>query len=122
MFFHTVSIQRYGGAEGVRDAGALEAAVGRPWSASFGEDHYPTPFSKAAALCESIVRRHAFVDGNKRTAVASAAYLLSTFGYGLEAGQKELEDFVVGVAEGNTDIEEMARWLEDHAERQGAAP
>ena len=122
MFFHTVSVQRYGGAEGVRDVGALEAAVERLWASSFGEEHFPTPFEKAAALCESIIRQHPFVDGNKRTAVASAAYLLSTFGYELEAEQRELEDFAVGVAEGNMGTEEMARWFEEHAERWGEVP
>jgi death on curing protein len=47
---------------------------------------------------EPIIRRHPFIDGNKRTATASASYLLSTFGYEVEAEQQELEDFAVSVA------------------------
>ena len=64
---------------------------------------------------ESIIRRHPFVDGNKRTATASAVYLLSTFGYELEAEQKELEDFAVNVAEGAVEFENIALWFEEHA-------
>jgi death-on-curing family protein len=79
LFFHTVSIELYGGSEGVRDRESLHAAIERPWQASFGREHFSSPFEKAAALMESIIRRHPFVDGNKRTATASASYLPSTF-------------------------------------------
>ncbi|MEJ7819370.1 MAG: type II toxin-antitoxin system death-on-curing family toxin [Rubrobacteraceae bacterium] len=115
LFFHTASIKRYGGSAGVRDEESLLAAIERPWQASFGHEHFGTPFEKAAALMESIIRRHPFVDGNKRTATASATYLLSTFGYKLRAGQKDLEDFAVNVAEGAFKTENIALWFEDHA-------
>jgi death-on-curing protein len=88
LFFHTVSIELYGGSEGVRDRESLLAAIECPWQASFGREHFPSPFEKAAALMESIIRRHPFVDGNKRTATASASYLLSTFGLAVEAEQR----------------------------------
>jgi prophage maintenance system killer protein len=42
----------------MRDLDSLRAAVARPWGTSFGRDHFPTPFDKAAALAESIIRRH----------------------------------------------------------------
>ena len=115
LFFHTVSIERYGGSEGVRDEESLLAALERPWQASFGQKHFASPFEKAAALMESIIRRHPFIDGNKRTAMASAVYLVSTFGYEVEAEQRELEDFAVGVAEGGVEFEDIALWFEGHA-------
>jgi death-on-curing protein len=117
LFFHTVSIEQYGGSEGVRDRESLLAAIERPWQASFGQDHFPSPFEKAAALMESIIRRHPFVDGNKRTATASASYLLSTFGLKVEAEQRELEDFAVSVAERNVEIEELVLWFETHSHK-----
>ncbi len=117
LFFHTVSIELYGGAEGVRDEEGLLAAIERPWQASFGREHFASPFEKAAALMESILRRHPFVDGNKRTATASASYLLSTFGYEVEAEQQDLEDFAVSVAEGNLQTVESALWFERHSRR-----
>lgn len=117
IFFHTVSIQEYGGSEGVRDEESLLAALERPWQASFGREHFASPFEKAAALMESIIRRRPFVDGNKRTATASASYLLSTFDYEVEAEQQNLEDFAVTVAEGGLEIAEIALWFEDHSRK-----
>jgi death-on-curing protein len=114
LFFHTASIGPYGGSEGVRDEGALLAAIERPWQASFGQEHFASPFAKAAALMESIIRRLPLVDGNKRTGTASAAYLLSTFGYEVQAEQEELEDFAVGVAVGDLETEDIALWFEEH--------
>jgi death-on-curing protein len=98
----------------VRDEESLRAAIERPWQASFGQEHFVSPFEKAAALMESIIRRHPFVDGNKRTGIASASYLLSTFGYEVEAEQKELEDFAVSVAQGTVEPEDIAPWFERH--------
>jgi len=116
LFAHTVLIERYGGAEGVRDVESLKAAIERPWGASFGQEHFPGPFRKAAALCESLIRRRPFVDGNKRTGVTMGSYLLSTFGYEVEATQQELEDFGVDVAQGTLDTDQISRWFENHAE------
>ena len=116
LFAHTVLIERYGGSEGVRDPGSLEAAIERPWGSSFGREHFPGPHEKAAALCESLIRRRPFVDGNKRTGVTMGAYLLSTFGYELEAAQQELEDFGVDAARGVLDTGQIIRWFEDHSE------
>lgn len=115
LFLHTVAVEAFGGSEGVRDPESLHAAATRPWGSSFGRDHFPTPFDKAAALAESIIRRHPFIDGNKRTAMYAAAYLLETFEYELEADQQELEDFAVSVAEGNVESAKIALWFESHA-------
>jgi death-on-curing protein len=114
LFFHTVAIQQYGGAEGVRDRGALEAAIARPWMAFGGTDAFPTPFDKAAAICESIINRHPFVEGNKRTGISAGAYLLSTFGLELEVKPKELEDVTVDVAVGRMGLEDLSAWFEAH--------
>jgi len=116
LFAHTVLIERYGGAEGVRDPESLKAAIERPWGSSFGQEHFPGPFRKAAALCESLIRRHPFMDGNKRTGVTMGSYLLSTFGCEVEAAQQELEDFGVDVAQGMFDTGRISVWFEDHAE------
>lgn len=121
VFLHTVSVEAFGGSEGVRDLGSLRAAVARPWQASFGQEHFPSPFEKAAALAESLIRRHPFVDGNKRTAMYAASYLLSTFGYEVEAEQQELEDFAVSVAVGELETEGIARWFENHV-REARTP
>ena len=115
LFLHTVAVEAFGGSEGVRDAESLRAAVARPWGSSSGRDHFPTPFGKAAALAESMIRRHPFIDGNKRTAMYAAAYLLETFGYEPQAEQQDLEDFAVSIAVGDMGTTDIARWLESHS-------
>ena len=117
VFLHTVAIETFGGSEGVRDLESLRAAVARPWDSSFGRDYFPTPFDKAAAVAESIIRRHPFVDGNKRTAMYAAVYLLSKFCYEVEAEQQELEDFAVGVADGSVESDRIAPWFEKHSNK-----
>lgn len=117
LFLHAVAVEAFGGSEGVRDLESLRAAAARPWGSSFGQDHFPTPFDKAAALAESLIRRHPFVDGNKRTAMYAAAYLLSTFGCEMEAEQEELEDFAVSVAVGYLETKAIALWFEKHVRK-----
>lgn len=117
IFLHTVAVEAFGGSEGVRDLESIYATVARPWCASFGRDHFSIPFDKAATLAGSIIRRHPFVDGNKRTAMYAASYLLSTFGYEIEAEQKDLEDFAVSVALEELEAKDIARWFESHARK-----
>lgn len=115
LFLHTVAVGAFGGSEGVRDIESLRAAVERPWGSSFSQEHFPTPLHKAAAIAESIIRRHPFVDGNKRTAMYAAAYLLENAGYTLEAEQQELEEFAVNVAESTLESKHIVTWFEHHA-------
>ena len=75
---HVVLIQRYGGAAGLRDPGALEAALFRPQTG-----HYEDIVAEAAALMESMAINHPFVDGNKRIAFAAADVFLRINGWRL---------------------------------------
>jgi death-on-curing protein len=67
--------------EGVRDRALIESAVGRPFQSAFGNDIYATIVEKGAALFHSLVSNHAFVDGNKRTAVTALDQFLLANGY-----------------------------------------
>ena len=64
---HAAMIDDFGGTEGIRDLGALESAVFRPETG-----YYHGPIEEAAALMESLLQNHPFLDGNKRTAFAAA--------------------------------------------------
>lgn len=105
-----------GAAAGVRDEGAIEAAIARPESAFGGVDFYPTPHAKAAALMESIIQRHPFVDGNKRTGLLSAAFSLDQAGYRLNAPQPKQTEIAVQVAEHRLDVDGLAQWLEENSQ------
>jgi len=117
VWIHSAAIARYGGASGIRDAGSLEAAVARPYTSFGGTEMFLGPFAKAAALMESIIQRHPFVDGNKRTGVASAVYLLRRHDYRLAGvSNAQLVELALDVAAHRMDLDELARWFEDHAE------
>ena len=60
-------IEKFGGADGLRDLGLLESAAARPYQTFGRSDLYPGALEKAAAIIESIIINHPFIDGNKRT-------------------------------------------------------
>ena len=117
VFIHSAAIARYGGASGIRDVGSLEAAVARPYVSFRGQEMFPGPFAKAAALMESVIQRHPFVDCNKRTGAASAVYLLRRRGYRLvRVTNAQLVELSLNVAAYRMNTEELEAWFEDHAE------
>ena len=73
---HNILIDRYGGSKGIRDIGLLESALARPFATFDDKDLYPHPVEKAAAILESVVINHPFVDGNKRIAYTLMRLLL----------------------------------------------
>ena len=77
---HRVLVERYGGTHGLRDMGTLEAAVFRPQSG-----YYADTVEEAAALLESMLINHPFLDGNKRTAFACCDVFLRMNGLRLNA-------------------------------------
>ena len=100
LFIHARLIAETGGLGGVRDLAMLESAVGSP-SASFdGKDLYPDLFSKAAALMESLINNHPFVDGNKRAGITAAALFLRINGFKLDSDPADLERTTLAVAQG----------------------
>ena len=115
LFLHHRLIATTGGSHGIRGLGALQAAVARPQATFDGVELYPELLAKAAALFESLIRNHPFIDGNKRTAVAAAALLLRRNGYRLEAGQEDVHDFTMRMATGAAGQGEARQWLATHA-------
>ncbi|PIZ97229.1 MAG: type II toxin-antitoxin system death-on-curing family toxin [Candidatus Levybacteria bacterium CG_4_10_14_0_2_um_filter_36_16] len=114
---HDNMVSLYGGSHGIRDLGLVESAISRP-KATFGEkDLYPDIFSKAAALFHSLMFNHAFVDGNKRTTITTAARFLNLNGYELKATDREFVDFPLRVENNHLSFEEIAKWLEKHSQK-----
>jgi death-on-curing protein len=115
LFIHARLIEETGGSHGVRDLGSLEAAVARPRATFDGEELYPDLFHKAAALLESLINNHPFVDGNKRTGITAAGLFLRQNSYRLTVSNSELETFTLSVATGQTGVKEIAAWLQTHS-------
>ena len=108
LFFHKQLIERYGGASGIRDAGALESALHRPQTG-----YYDTLVHEAAALLESLVQNHPFEDGNKRVAFAVVDVFLRINGYTITADSKSIYDHIIKLFEERTfDMEHLVPWLQ----------
>jgi len=109
LFFHKQLIERYGGAPGLRDAGALESALHRPQTG-----YYDTLVHEAAALLESLVQNHPFVDGNKRVAFAVVDVFLRINGYSITADSKAIYDHMIKLVEARAfDMEQLVPWLQE---------
>jgi death-on-curing protein len=115
LFLHARLSEETGGSHGLRDLGLLESAAARPQATYGGQDLYPNLFSRAAALMDSLVHNHPFVDGNKRTGITAAALFLVRNGYRLTTINPELEAFTRRVAEARPDMAEIADWLQAHS-------
>jgi death-on-curing protein len=118
LALHAQQIRLFGGAAGVRDLGLLESAVGSAAATFDGAFLNETLFDMAAAYLYGICRNHPFVDGNKRTATATALVFLELNGVWIEADEDEFYELVIGVAEGAVDKAALASFFERHTVRR----
>jgi death on curing protein len=114
LTLHADCIERYGGTLGLRDAGRLSSAVGMP-SATFGGTFlHPTLAEMAAAYLFHVSEAHAFVDGNKRAALAATLAFLSLNGQEIVAEPDDLYDVCLGVKTGAASKSDAAVFIEKH--------
>jgi death-on-curing protein len=108
LFFHKQLIERYGGATGIRDGGALESALHRPQTG-----YYDTIIHEAAALVESLVQNHPFIDGNKRVAFAVVDVFLRINCYKITADSVDIYNHMLNLFETHSfDLEHLVPWLQ----------
>ena len=106
-------IEMFGGLQGVRDKGAVEAAVFRPQTG-----YYNSVEEEAAALMESLGNNHGFLDGNKRIAFTAADVFLRRNGSYLEVGAAEGQAFIEGSMErGEFRFAQILEWIRQHIKR-----
>ncbi len=103
-------IQEWGGLAGIREQGALESAVARPQTG-----YYADLVEEAAALCESLLQNHPFIDGNKRTAITATAVFLRLNDYDLVFVDREMYDWLMNLYE-TSRVSKVAieAWLRVH--------
>lgn len=111
---HRRVLAQSGGATGIRDGGALDAALAQPRMTFDGDDLYPTLVEKTAALGFALIKNHPFIDGNKRSGHAAMEVLLILNGSEIEAPVDEQEAVILAVAAGDMNREEFVRWLRSH--------
>jgi death-on-curing protein len=115
LSLHEAQIRLFGGSSGVRDLGLLQSAMGNVEATLSGVFLHETLFEMAAAYLYGICRNHPFLDGNKRTAVATALAFLDMNGIEVNAEEDEFYDLVIGVAEGRVSKAALAVFLEERA-------
>lgn len=109
---HHMLIERHGGAHGLRDAGALDAALYRPQSG-----YYSDVIAEAAALFESMTMNHPFVDGNKRIAFACVDVFLRLNGFSIPVRPMTVHKWMIAHLEAGTfRMENIEPWLRRNAQ------
>lgn len=108
---HDILIEKFGGAKGIRDRAVLESAIARPFQTFDGKDLYPDAVDKAAALFESIISNHPFIDGNKRTAYVLMRLLLKENNLDIHTDQQQKYIFVIKAAKGELSFDQIRNWI-----------
>jgi death on curing protein len=109
---HAEQLAFFGGADGIRDLGLLESALGRPLNKfAYGETGLA---SLAAAYGFGVARNHPFVDGNKRAAFASIIVFLGLNGVEFDVPPEAATAMILGLASGDINEDGLAQWINDN--------
>jgi death-on-curing protein len=112
LVYHTALIKKHGGDDGIRDEGLLLSALARPFMTFDQQDLYPTPSGKAAAIFESMVINHPFLDGNKRIAFFLLRLILLDYDIDILANEDEEYDFTIAASMGELDFDKIKGWID----------
>lgn len=111
---HKLVIDYSGGSHGVRDAQLLASILEAPRQSFEEKPLYPDVWYKAAVYLDKLANFHVFIDGNKRTALASTARFLAMNGFRLSASNSKIEKFILSVVIKKLTIRTIARWLKNN--------
>jgi death-on-curing protein len=114
---HNVLIEKFGGLTGIRDLPGLEAALARPYATFDQHELYPQAVDKAAAVFESLVINHPFMDGNKRISYVLMRLILLENGFDIAASQDEKYEMVIAASMGRIRFDEIKSWIAEKAIR-----
>jgi death on curing protein len=106
-------VKRFGGLQGVRDLGLLESALYRPRTG-----YYRDLAEMSAALFESLIMNHPFIDGNKRIAFFGTDVFLRLNGWRLKVEPKAAHEFLIGLLDrGECNFVNLLHWIRKSAVR-----
>lgn len=114
LSIHSVAVARFGGADGIRDGGILEAAINRPLQLFHYEE--PNIYDLAAIYASGIVKGHPFIDGNKRTGFLALYTFLGINGLRLIASEEIAAIQILALADCRLSDQDLANWIEQSSE------
>jgi len=112
VIIHDMELAAHGGSSGMRDAGMLESALGRPRNVWVYGETPPSLAKLAAAYAFGISSNHPFIDGNKRTALVVSFAFLDTNGIAVTASQEDAYVTILALAAGEIDEQQLTGWFE----------
>jgi death-on-curing protein len=114
LAMHSAQLAEHGGSDGIRDETLLDSALAKARNV-FAYADQPDIFRLAASYAFGIARNHAFVDGNKRTALVVSLTFLDRNGWDIVASKEEVYFTFLHLADGSLTEEELTAWFTKHA-------
>ena len=116
LAFHSMLMAHFGGSDGMRDEGKLDASLNRPKQ----QLHYEqaTLFQLAATYASDIIKSHPFMDGNKRTGLMTCQLFLESNGYRFEASEEEAALQIIALADCRLSDDQLTQWLEANCSKK----
>lgn len=114
IMLHRALVAESGGSSEIRDEGLLDSALNAPFQTFADAELYPTILEKAARLGYSLIKNHAFVDGNKRIGTHGMLVFLALNHIEVEYEDDELIQIILGIAAGEIDDQQLLVWLQKH--------
>jgi death-on-curing protein len=114
LAIHSAQLAEHGGPDGIRDETLLDSALAKPLNV-FAYADRPDIFRLAASYAFGIARNHAFVDGNKRTALVVSLTFLDRNGWDIVAPKEDIYFTFLRLADGSLTEDELTAWFTKHA-------
>ncbi len=114
LAMHSEQLAEHGGSDGIRDETLLDSALAKPHNV-FAYADEPDIFRLAASYAFGIARNHAFIDGNKRTALVVSLTFLLRNGWEISVSKEDLYFTFLHLADGSLSEEELTAWFTKHA-------
>jgi len=112
---HERIIETSGGFKGIKDISLIDSAVNSIYQTFDNKELYPTLVEKAARLCYSLNKNHAFIDGNKRISMHALAVFLRIKDVEYAPTNEEVIKVGLSLADGSMSYETLIKWLKKTA-------
>ena len=113
LLIHEDQITNYGGEKGLRSKELLDSAINHVLSEFEGQRMYNSLIEIASAYIYHLCQNHCFIDGNKRTALASGLIFLDLNEIEVFDPEEKLYDMMIGITEGKINKSKIQQILSE---------